>query len=390
MFDNRGRVLMKARLALSLLAVFGLLVAALYFAQQPGNPPLPRGPLPAVNPFAEPIINPAEGGGGDQSLSNAFTDLTRGTVFDEIPDPGERTAFAGLLKGGPPDERLRVAKDFLDHYPQSAFLAQAYENAAKAYIDLGDDKAAIRFGREALKIYPENPQLLVPLAYVEIRQGDIAEAVENASLALDCLDRFTRPSGLSAKEWAIDAWHFRATSLYLLAEAAAAHGLRASGAERAAQLKKAEELSAESWRLDSSDANNAYLLGLIRLFRGNPREAAVPLSVAYREEGPPPGQGGAAAARRLRPVAAPASGRDLKSLSAASRPRPPPHPPEPAGPAQAVHSSVGAPAYAGSNACQGCHPTEFAGWKNTGHARMFRPYKFENVFGDFNNATLCR
>ncbi len=379
---------MKARLALSLLAVFGLLVAALYFAQQPGNPPLPRGPLPAVNPFAEPIINPAEGGGGDQSLSNAFTDLTRGTVFDEIPDPGERTAFAGLLKGGPPDERLRVAKDFLDHYPQSAFLAQAYENAAKAYIDLGDDKAAIRFGREALKIYPENPQLLVPLAYVEMRQGDIAEAVENASLALDCLDRFTRPSGLSAKEWAIDAWHFRATSLYLLAEAAAAHGLRASGAERAAQLKKAEELSAESWRLDSSDANNAYLLGLIRVFRGNPREAAVPLSVAYREEGPLQAKAG----QRLRAVYAqwpPPPGRGFEEFVRGLPAPPPATPPELAGPAQAVHSSVGAPAYAGSNSCQGCHPTEFAGWKNTGHARMFRPYKFENVFGDFNNTTFA-
>ena len=162
---------MKARLALSLLAVFGLLVAALYFAQQPGNPPLPRGPLPAVNPFAEPIINPAEGGGGDQSLSNAFTDLTRGTVFDEIPDPGERKAFVGLLKRSPPDERRQVAEDFLDHYPQSAFLAQAYEIAAKAYIDLGDDKAAIQFGREALKIYPENPLLLVPLADIRNAPG---------------------------------------------------------------------------------------------------------------------------------------------------------------------------------------------------------------------------
>ncbi len=63
-----------------------------------------------------------------------------------MQDAGERKAFGDLLKGVPPEERLRVAEDFLDHYPQSAFLAQAYENAAKAYMDLGDDMAAIRMG----------------------------------------------------------------------------------------------------------------------------------------------------------------------------------------------------------------------------------------------------
>jgi hypothetical protein len=48
-----------------------------------------------------------------------------------------------------------------------------------------------------------------------------------------------------------------------------------------------------------------------------------------------------------------------------------------------------APAYVGSASCQSCHAKEYIGWQNTGHARMMRPYRFENVFGDFNNATFA-
>ena len=39
--------------------------------------------------------------------------------------------------------------------------------------------------------------------------------------------------------------------------------------------------------------------------------------------------------------------------------------------------------YAGSAACQGCHPREHQSWSQTGMAKMLRPYRPENVIGDF-------
>ena len=41
-------------------------------------------------------------------------------------------------------------------------------------------------------------------------------------------------------------------------------------------------------------------------------------------------------------------------------------------------------AYAGSNACKACHPSEHSNWSETGMARMFRPYDPANVIGDFS------
>ena len=43
--------------------------------------------------------------------------------------------------------------------------------------------------------------------------------------------------------------------------------------------------------------------------------------------------------------------------------------------------------YAGPEACRTCHVNEYAAWRNTGMARMFRPYQPANVAGDFSPAT---
>ncbi len=50
-------------------------------------------------------------------------------------------------------------------------------------------------------------------------------------------------------------------------------------------------------------------------------------------------------------------------------------------------AGVGAPRasarYAGSESCRKCHSSQHANWSKTGMARMLRPYKPGNVFGDF-------
>jgi len=265
-------------------------------------------------------------------------------------------------------------------------LSQALEIAAKASIDLGDDKAALAHGTEALKLRPENPLLLVPVADIQVREGLLVEGKRNAGLALDCLDRFTGPSVFSAQEWTTLSKQLRATSLYILAEAALKEGVKASGAEQAAALKEAEELAEKSWRLDSANGNTPYLLGLTRLARGNRNDAAIAFAAVHRQDGPLK----ARAEQRLRAIYAqePAHRSQgfeeyVRGLEAAVQ-LPPPERDAPAKPSGARGP---APAYAGSASCAGCHPREYAGWLNTGHARMFRPYKFENVFGDFENST---
>jgi hypothetical protein len=41
--------------------------------------------------------------------------------------------------------------------------------------------------------------------------------------------------------------------------------------------------------------------------------------------------------------------------------------------------------YAGSESCAACHKTQHASWQSTGMGRMFRPYRAQDVIGDFTS-----
>jgi predicted CXXCH cytochrome family protein len=307
------------------------------------------------------------------------------TLLEEIDDPGERKAYSALFLKQNAQKRRETAEKFLQHYPRSAFVFQAYEVAAKASIDLGDNKSALEFGRESLKLLPENPLLLVPIADVEIREGNLSGATEDARMALDCLDRFLPSAAFSKKEWRVLEKQLRATSYYILGKAATQQGLSAKGPERDNKLQEAEEFASRSFRLNPSDSAAPYLLGLIRLSRGNLKGAAGGFAVAYQQGGPLKER----AEKILQEIysrwpskPAPGFGAFVSDLAAAEAP--------PQGPEiseEPMAAGGPAPAYVGSQACQSCHPREYSGWQNTGHARMFRAYKFENVFGDFDNAS---
>src|SRR5258708_12099659 len=92
------------------------------------------------------------------------------TIADQSPDAAERASFLVMFKQGPPAQRLQQAKSFLAQFPQSAFLSQAYEVAARASFGLEDYDAGLNYARESLTLLPENPLLLVSVADVQARK----------------------------------------------------------------------------------------------------------------------------------------------------------------------------------------------------------------------------
>ena len=376
---------MRSRIFLSSPVFLGLFGLVIYGARQSGNPANPGGFLPQNASSQNSVW------GEDRVVSQIERAGAKArnsvTLLDEIDDPGERKAFLALFQKQNAEERRKTAMEFLKHYPQASFLSQAYEIAAKASIDVGDNKSAVEFGRESLRLLPENPLLLVPLADVETQRGDYAEAIHDAKMALNCLDRFLRPAIYSEKDWRVLERQLRATSYYVLGKTATEQGLSAKGAERDQKLEEAEEFTSKSLQLNLSDSTTTYLLGLIRLTRGNLKGAASAFAATYLQEGPLKQRAG----KHLEAIYAqwpskPAQGfdafvRDLASVEVPAQ--------EADAAVESTHSGGPAPAYAGSQSCQSCHPREYSGWQNTGHARMFQPYKFENVFGDFNNATYA-
>ena len=128
-------------------------------------------------------------------------------------------------------------------------------------------------------------------------------------------------------------------------------------------------------------------MGLIRLTRGNLKGAAGAFAATYRQDGPLKEKAG----RYLQAIYADWPAKPAQGFEAFARDLAGPDVPaqEPETAEESIPAGGSAPTYLGSQSCRSCHPRAYSGWQNTGHARMFRPYKFENVFGDFNNATYA-
>src|SRR3981081_239627 len=74
------------------------------------------------------------------------------SIADEIADPAEHSAFLQLFKPAPPAEMRARAEAFLARFPQSAFLAQAYEVAARGCFDLGEYELGLSYAQNSLAL----------------------------------------------------------------------------------------------------------------------------------------------------------------------------------------------------------------------------------------------
>ncbi len=305
------------------------------------------------------------------------------TVLDQLEDPAERKAFKALLGEEDPEKKRRLAELFLAKYPTSWMLPEAYEIAAKAAIDTNDFAQVLLYGRESLRLMPENPPLLVPLANVQVHQGLLDEAAQSARDALAYLDHFRRPMKYSEKEWKQLESELRASSYYVLGRVALTRALAEKGPGRDELLVEAREMLSESRALYRDDPLAAYLLGVTELSLGAADAAAPHLAAAAQLEGPMKAKA-LEQLRRIHESSAEHSKQSFESYlrSVASQP---PRLPKAQRRKEAPESGSEPARYAGSDTCRGCHLKEFAGWEKTGMARMFRSYQPENILGDFGS-----
>jgi len=321
--------------------------------------------------------------GTAQELDAVVTKQSRSPtrIADEIADPAERKAYLELFKKHPPAETAALAEAFLAKYPTSWELGQIYAIAARALIDLNHYSEALDYARRSLALYPEDPLLLVPVANVQAQVQDVSGAEQSAQEALIDLDRFTRPASVSERDWPVLRRNLKASAYFALARAETDEALGSRDlSQRARLLREAHSNLAQARELNPKDAEIVYLLALVDLALGKPREAALGFAEAAQEGSPLRSK----ATERLEKLYAALPSKSsfsfqdyLKSLRAqaqaetrASQPR-------------NQTSSVPLPGYAGSQSCRYCHANIYEAWTHTGMARMFRPYRPENVIGDF-------
>jgi len=316
----------------------------------------------------------------DTALLRERSVREQSTIIDQVSDPKERRAFLRLYEAHDPQKRKSMAKAFLADYPQSWLLSQAYEIASKACMDLQDYDEAIQFGTQSLRLLPENPLLLVPLANVQLQKGQLAGAKTNAAAALEYLNQFDRPAAVPASKWPTVRSQLLSSAYYVLGRVEMAAALGNSGAEKQNGLGRAESFLRQAHALNAQDAGIGYLLGLTAMSLGKPRVAAFYFAKISHTSGPFQ----AKALDNLRRIYAadpPSSSSFEKFLESSEREDALAQ--APATSATDTSATDHAGAYAGSQSCQPCHAAIYTSWRETGMARMLRRYAPENVIGDF-------
>ncbi len=286
-------------------------------------------------------------------------------IFDEIEDTSERDAFRGVWDAAQPRIQRELATRFVEQYPQSILLREAYELAARASLATGDLAAALGWAKRSLRLMPENPFLLVMTADTAAKLGDFDLAVTCARDALRYLEHAKAPSPISPQQWPHDRARLRAAAFFVIGRVAAIRQ----------QYREAEQSLITSLTLNPEDMEALYTIGVVRMaVRADDGAARAFARVAQADVAMSP-----AARESLRALfARSANATDMNfDAWAASLKWSPPEPAQPvAGPNQPGK-------YAGSAACRDCHQQVYDNWKATGMAKMFRPYDPAAIIGDF-------
>jgi predicted CXXCH cytochrome family protein len=319
------------------------------------------------------------------------------TIADEIRDPGERAAYIALFAAGAPEKSLLQAQDFLRRFPQSAFLAMAYEIAARASFDLGNRTTGLEYARQSLRLYPENPLLLVAVADIQAREHLNDAAIATAEEALDALERFARPIAIAESDWPGIKAGQQASAYFARGRALVQKALKlpvdsgpvaSNEPTRLHLLKQATTSLVRARSLNPADTEISYLLAENYLLANDLDRASEEFAVVYRGQG----EFAAKAKEQLQLIygaRANSSATRVDSsagfeafVESAARRR--------TLAAPSASSSVGAavaPAqhreYAGSAACKDCHGGIYRQWEQTGMSHMLQPYDPQKVIGDF-------
>jgi tetratricopeptide (TPR) repeat protein len=308
-----------------------------------------------------------------------FESHTKFTLLSQIENPNERNAFSAAYNAKTPAARHSLAESFIQLYPQSWLLAQAYDIAARSSVDLDQYDRALSEARFSLRLLPENPTLLVLVANMEAQKQLFVRAERDAQDALEYLDEFSSPGNRSGSQWSKGLPELKASAYFALGRAYTVKGL-ANDVPQANSLKQAMHAldCASAW--NPEDTEISYLRGIVSVKLGEWPKAVSDLVFAAQHSD----QLRAKSLNALRLIyqKSRSPGLSFDDFLTAQRHRQIDKALR-GNPGELQPSPAILDGYAGPKPCEECHPAEYANWRQTGMARMFRAYSPGNVIGDF-------
>jgi tetratricopeptide (TPR) repeat protein len=304
-------------------------------------------------------------------------------LADEIVDPAERSAFLRLFDRASPQEMRARAETFVAQFPQSAFLAQAYEIASRGCFDLEDYDRALAYAQLSLALLPENPLLLVAAADVEARQRLNSAAIGHADEALEDLNLFGKPSAVREEDWPDLRRKLESTASFAKGRALLQQALaEPKGEKHISLLKDSESSLLGALHFNADDSETAYTLGLVQLSSGDAIAASGSFATVYH-------RGGELAPkaledlRKIYRLVDPSSTISFETFLQQAIDRWAASIKNLNQPAGEVSAKTPVMTYLGSDSCRACHAEIYKDWSESGMSKMLRPYAPQNIQGDF-------
>lgn len=229
---------------------------------------------------------------GQQASGSQTTPAAQGSGQQQAAapavDPAEEKAYKDLygIQRSQPEQVVKSGEAFLKKYPNSRYDGAVYAILTPAYQQLNDATKMFDAGRKALKVNPDDVDILSLMAYSLPRHIDpndlestqqLQEAAQDANHALDLLSKMQKPANLTEEQFtsAINAVAATCHSGLGLVEYYQ-HNIPGMVSEFEQAVK-----------LDTTpDPGDQYLLGLAYIQDGRPTDAVAILQKCAAEPGP--------------------------------------------------------------------------------------------------------
>jgi len=170
----------------------------------------------------------------------------------------ERSAAQLLLHQSRPGRRLELAERFLKDHQDSWFVGEALEIAAKASLQNGQYRKAVAYAQKSLRLLPENPSLLIAVAWAHLCLEEWHQAgTAGAEAVVHLREQTVPPPGWRGDQWR--NWQDRHLFLARLAHARAGVQQLAEPPADAARLEAAVNSMHELLQADPVASVHLYL-----------------------------------------------------------------------------------------------------------------------------------
>lgn len=173
-------------------------------------------------------------------------------------------------------QKVELSQKFLDEFPESGLLPFVHDLLAQAAFQDNEYQKFVFHAEESLADLPENPILLVRLAYMYAERGDIDNALGRGQQGLEVLSNFERPPQLSGGEWAMQKDQLESEVSYSLGLAHLKKSLQSGTQDKAEDpsIQEALRYLQRATELDPGFDAAYFRLGFIHTVR-NEAESAV-------------------------------------------------------------------------------------------------------------------